>query len=179
MQNSEKSKELPLKPETRAAEANFRKISRKPRSLKGFHAQKRLLATTSSNRLRLSNFKNDFQYFTCFLAPALLALLTNVSASVPCVRFLVMSKVFLFFLDVLMQISLCFAIRSSAKLRPQFEHWARSSLGLGANTERRAGGSLAAGAVFCGEVCGGARCGEALAGETRIGEAGGDSAAAA
>ena len=67
------------------------------------------------------------------------AFLTQLAASVPFTRALVMSKVFLFFCEVFKQISSCFSIRSSAKFRWQFLQDIRSSRGFGAKTDLRAG----------------------------------------
>ena len=68
-------------------------------------------------------------------------LFTYLAASVPFTRAFVMSNTFRF-LDlaiVLMQISSCFSILSSAKFLPQFLQATRSSLGLGAKRDLLAG----------------------------------------
>jgi len=59
-----------------------------------------------------------------------------------------MSKVFLFFCEVFKQISSCFSILSSAKFRWQFLQAMRSSRGLGAKTDLRAGVDPPAGPFF-------------------------------
>ena len=79
------------------------------------------------------------------LAPPLLGLRAKLSASVPCSLFFAMSKVLRFLVCVLMQISWCLSILSSAKLRPQWLHPIKSSRALGIKRDR-AGPFPAAGA---------------------------------
>ena len=88
------------------------------------------------NSLKPLMIKAKIVELTLRLPPFLRA---KFSASVPSNLFLVMSNVLRFFFEDLMQISWCFSILSSAKLRPQLAHWVKSSLGLGASRDLTGG----------------------------------------